>query len=93
MQDDDVLNLAITTGQSDQSFNRDDWERAMNRKTPGRKQGPHTARFHTRMTPETVKSLKSLADEKKISVGALVERLYQHWKDNPADIFEQQASA
>ena len=62
-------------------------------KEAGRPPGPRQARISTKTLPEVATFLKQTALENQVSIGVVIERLYQHWKDNPADIFEQQARA
>lgn len=93
-QNEDVLGLSLDFTEKGAVSDPDrDWDKALKRKDPGRKKGPRQARINIKTTPEMSKSLKEISIEKKISIGVVVERLFEHWKKNPAEIFEQEGGA
>lgn len=66
------------------------WDRSLERRKPGRKKGPSTAQLHPRLQLEIIAGLNQLSDQHNVSVGKVIEKLYQHWVKDGADLFENE---
>lgn len=65
-----------------QDRENDKWGRSVERKKPGRKKTKRTAQLHPRLYPQIADEITQIAEDREITVGVLIEEMFQVWKIN-----------